>query len=716
MQFLLKPFSFVLFCIFSFCTVSLTNADTSIEEIIVSSDFRGASAKKSPQSLTIVTNDSIKNRAADHLENILNLAPNVNYSSGASRGRFFQIRGVGERSQFKEPLNSSVGLIIDGIDFSNLGLAGALYDVEQVEILRGPQGTNYGSNAMGGMVNIKTYAPTEEFSGKINFGAGNYDSFSQGLVLNGRLSETVIGRLSLSHNSSDGFVFNDFLNQDNTNNIDETSGRLRLLWTPFDDLSFDFSAIRLIADNGYDVFSLTHNRTTSSDQPGQDYQLSEALSLKVIWDKFDRFSLESQLTDESSDLAYGFDWDWSNTEAVGVRGVENNSRKRNGQGLDLRFLSNEGYEIFGGASWVAGVHYYDREVSLSYTDSYEYYGGPKDSSINSVYNTNRHAAYGQLDWLFDDKLTVSLGMRAEHFENNYINIENIALPGKLVGEVSDDLFGGKLSLKYQYDNNTMLYGLISYGYKTGGINADAYQKAAALKGEEPETLSIVKNNLIFGDEALVNYEFGLKGLYFDDALALNLSSFYIDRRNMQAKLALEISTGNWTEYTNNADGSYNYGLELDFTWQIRSKLQLFGALGLLKTKFGELYAYDDVNKVSVNQEGREHAHSPSYQYNMGVNYNFDEHLKLNIQLDGKDSFYFSTSHNQLSKSYQLLHAKLSYDQDLTSYSLWARNIANTEYETRGFYFANNPNNGWITESYTQLGEPRMIGISVEGRF
>ena len=710
----IKFFFFIPFCLYALLGVSLVNAETSIEEITVSSDFRGVSAKNSPQSLTIVNNDGIKNRAADHLENILNLAPNVNYSSGASRGRFFQIRGVGERSQFKEPLNSSVGLIIDGIDFSNLGLAGALYDVEQVEILRGPQGTNYGSNAMGGMVNIKTYAPTEEFYGKVNFGLGNYDSISQGLVLNGKLSQTINGRLSLSHNSNDGFVFNDFLNKDDTNNIDETSGRLRLMWTPFDDLSFDFSAIKLIADNGYDAFSLSHNRTTSSDQPGQDYQLSEALSLKVTWDKFDRFSLESQLTHESSNLAYGFDWDWSNTDAVGVRGFENNSRKRNGQGLDLRVLSNEGYEIFGGASWVAGVHYYDREVSLGYTDSYEYYEGPQNSSINSVYNTNRHAAYGQLDWFFDNKLTVSVGMRAEHFENNYINIENIALAGELVGEVSDDLFGGKLSLKYQYDNNTMLYGLISYGYKTGGINADAYQKATA--SEESETLSIVKNNLIFGDEALINYEFGLKGLYFDDALALNLSSFYIDRRNMQAKLALEISTGNWTEYTSNADGSYNYGLELDFTWQIRSKLQLFGALGLLKTEYGELYVYDKVNEVSVNQEGREHAHAPSYQFNMGVNYNFDEHLKLNIQLDGKDSFYFSTSHNQLSKSYQLLHAKLSYEQDLTSFSLWARNIANTEYETRGFYFANNPNNGWITESYTQLGEPRVIGISVEGRF
>ena len=89
-------------------------------------------------------------RGAEHLEQLLNLAPNVNLSTGASRGRFVLIRGIGERSQFQEPLNPSIGFIIDGIDFSGLGTAGTLFDVAQVEVLRGPQGALYGRNAVGG--------------------------------------------------------------------------------------------------------------------------------------------------------------------------------------------------------------------------------------------------------------------------------------------------------------------------------------------------------------------------------------------------------------------------------------------------------------------------------------------------------------------------------------------------------------------------------------
>jgi outer membrane receptor for ferrienterochelin and colicin len=156
-------------------------ADKNIQEIIVTSDFRDNVAQTTAASLTIVSDSQIQNRAAKHLQDVINLAPNVNSASGASRGRFFQIRGIGERSQFKEPLDSSVGLVLDGIDFSNLGLAGGLYDVEQVEILQGPQGTTFGSSAMGGVINLRSSAPTQEFEGRVDLGTGNYGSRTIGI-------------------------------------------------------------------------------------------------------------------------------------------------------------------------------------------------------------------------------------------------------------------------------------------------------------------------------------------------------------------------------------------------------------------------------------------------------------------------------------------------------------------------------------------------------
>ena len=132
------------------------------DEIIVTAEFRDTTLQNQPASTSVVTAEAIQQRAAQHLEDVLNLAPNVNYASGASRSRFYPMRGVGERSQFQEPLNASIGFVIDGIDFSGLGTAGTLFDVEQVEILRGPQGTLHGANALAGLINIRTGEPTAD--------------------------------------------------------------------------------------------------------------------------------------------------------------------------------------------------------------------------------------------------------------------------------------------------------------------------------------------------------------------------------------------------------------------------------------------------------------------------------------------------------------------------------------------------------------------------
>jgi outer membrane receptor protein involved in Fe transport len=116
-----------------------STAEQTIEEIIVTSDFRDLSLLETAASITILDDSKISQRNAKHLEQLLNMAPNVNFSSGASRGKFIQIRGIGERSQFIEPLNPSVGILVDGIDFTGIAGAATTMDTKQVEILRGPQ-------------------------------------------------------------------------------------------------------------------------------------------------------------------------------------------------------------------------------------------------------------------------------------------------------------------------------------------------------------------------------------------------------------------------------------------------------------------------------------------------------------------------------------------------------------------------------------------------
>ena len=133
-----------------------------LTEILVTAEFRPIALQDQASSVSVVTGEDIQQRAAQHLEEVLNIAPNVNFSSGSSRARYYQIRGIGERSQFQEPLNPSIGFVIDNIDFSGLGTIGTLFDVDQVEILRGPQGTLHGANALAGLINIRTGQPQNE--------------------------------------------------------------------------------------------------------------------------------------------------------------------------------------------------------------------------------------------------------------------------------------------------------------------------------------------------------------------------------------------------------------------------------------------------------------------------------------------------------------------------------------------------------------------------
>ena len=202
-------------------------ATDELPEILVTAELRETQIMQSSASTTVLGAATIQERAAQHLQDILNMAPNVNFASGTSRARYFQIRGVGDRSQFQEPLNPSVGVILDAVDFSGIGSIGTLFDVEQVEVLRGPQGTLHGANALAGLINIRSHAPTEEFYNHIEATAGDYDSYGLGFISSGPLREDLLYRLAAQQFNSDGYTDNKYLDEEDTEERDELTLRGR---------------------------------------------------------------------------------------------------------------------------------------------------------------------------------------------------------------------------------------------------------------------------------------------------------------------------------------------------------------------------------------------------------------------------------------------------------------------------------------------------------
>jgi len=667
-----------------------------IEEVIVTSDFRDASLLDTAASATIFDDLTIKNRQAKHLEQLLNLAPNVNFSSGASRGRFIQIRGIGERSQFIEPLNPSVGILVDGIDFTGIAGAATTMDIKQVEILRGPQGTLYGANALAGLINLTSNQPSEITQGSVSLGAGSHGTKSVSGALGGSLNNAMNYRVAAQSHTSDGYITNDFLKRDDTDNIDELSLRAIIDWRASDDLSLKLTLFKVDADNGYDAFSLDNTRNTLSDKPGHDRQESTAFAVQSNWQANEQFDVVSLISFADSDLEYGYDEDWAfpaicaGQECDGweYNSEDNYLRDRDNSTLDVKLVSKQSVNFLGkNAHWVLGV--YAREQDEQLLRQYTYNAG----DFSSSFDTENRAIYGQLDTDITSNVSLVTGLRLEGRKATYTDSDGVA------HSVDENLWGGRIALQYKPNDSTMLYGLVSRGYKAGGVNSDP-----SLSAEDRE----------FDTELMLNFETGVKGSWFEQRLQTRLSVFYQQRKDIQIKQSLvqsrdDSNASDFTDYFGNSGKGRNYGMEAEVNWLATEALSIQGSLGLLETE------YD--TPLSTTLDSRDQAHAPRYQFALGSSLRISENLSWTADIEGKDKFYLSSSHNEQSESYWLLNTNLAYSADQWTLSVWGRNLTNEDVIVRGFGgFGNDPRKYYATEPYYQFGEPRVFGVSGQYNF
>ena len=652
-----------------------------LDEVVVSADFRPKTAQSTAVSLTEIDQETIEARGAQHLEEVLNLAPNVNVTSGASRGRFLQIRGMGIRSQYNNPVNPSVGLIIDGIDFSRLGGAATMFDVDAVEVLRGPQGTKFGPNAIAGVVTMHSTEPTKDFKMRAQTSFAEYNTRNFGAAVGGTIVEDqLLGRASIYTHKSDGYMENDTLNRDNTQNQDELTFRSKFKLFATEDLTLDFTMMHVNIDNGYDAFTLDNSRNSKSDQPGVDALRANALAVKANWQASDAVIIQSEATYLKADSAYGFDGDWSKGLAIGYSGTENYRRKHDNYSFEVRALSDKAGRIFNDSTdWTVGFYHFNQDESF---DSNVNYGTP--SLLNGLFDTDNTAIFGQLDSHLTDKLSLITGGRIEYFEAKYKDSDN------LKKDISEMLYGAKLGLNYQANQHQLVYTSLSRGYKPGGINNDN---------------RVTPNQRGFDTEFMWNLEAGVKSSWLDGSMVTNLAVFYAKRKDAQTKSSTQVGP-TFIEFYDNAAQATHMGIEADLDWFLNDQFRVIGSLGLLDTKFND---YENPNPSALNLEGRDVATSPSYQFSLGAEWYASPAWTLRANVEGRDAFYFSDSHNSKSNAYALVNASADYRYDQHwRVSVWARNLLDKDYATRGFFF----DQGFGNQGYQQLAEPRVAGMTV----
>ncbi len=698
--------------ILAMVAASAATNHSGIEEIVVVSTLRETELANVPASITALNQEQIQTLAVQHFEELTRVVPNLNWSGEGSRARYFQLRGIGELEQYEGAPNPSVGFIIDDIDFSGVGGAATLFDAERVEVLRGPQGTRFGANALAGLVYLRTADPTTDRSLNVEATGGDDNTRALGGSVSGPLAGDALGyRLSLQKYESDGFRDNRFSNSNNTYKRDELTTRVKLRWRPNDAWRADLTGLYLDIDNGYDAFAIDNDYETFSDKPGQDAQKTWAGSLRVTGELSPTATLTSISSVAKSDITFSFDADWGNDGLWADDRFGNavydyfsdTDRNHDTYTQELRLAAGPEGRLFGGrGDWLVGAYYQrleeDNDIQNFARDDFTppcfppydiLLAGPPAQcrqDFTSNYKADSYALFGQFDLALGERVSVGFGLRGERRETDYSD-STAADFGP-----TDNLWGGDLTLSREFTETYRGYARIARGYRAGGFNTNPAVPAAEQR---------------FDDEHLWNYELGLRAADPDGRWNADVTLFWQERRNMQVKIPLQDGLGNpiaFTFFTDNADEGRNIGAEFQGELALTQTLTLRGMLGLLDT---EVQSFD----YAPDLEDRDQAHAPRYSFAMGASWTHPQGWFAEGDLTGRDQFYFDFSHDEKSDAYEVVNLRMGRQWGNWSVAAWVRNLFDKDYAVRGFFFGNEPP-AFPDKLYERLGDPRHVGITI----
>jgi outer membrane receptor protein involved in Fe transport len=680
-----------------------------LEEVVVSA-FRHSEALNLGTSLTVLDRETVAAAALQHVEELIALVPNMNYSGDGSRARYFQLRGVGELEQYEGAPNPSIGFIVDDIDLSGIGGISSVFDLQQAEVLRGPQATRFGAGAL-----------------RAEALAGSDDIGSVGVAVGGRMTDSLAGRVSLQHYRGNGFYDNVSLGIDDSNRREESTARGKLLWELGSGWSAKLALLYADFDNGYDAWSPENGRVTFSDNPGRDSQRTWGGSLKFSGPLGAGVEGVSLTAYADSDILFSFDGEWGDAAywaPYGYDYVYADRRHRRSLSQEFRFVSGPDGTLFGGRSdWVLGLF----GQSLEETDDIRSAGLYEDSAdapfsycapclddtrLRSDYEATNYAVFGRLDTRLNERFMLNLGLRLERWEADYADVFTDLIYGDPAQPVthdfhpSENLWGGDIGLDFHWRDDVLLYALVSRGYKAGGFNPSLARALGPGAG-----FSLGGEAIAFDPETLLNLETGLKGRWLDGRLTADASLFWMDRRDMQVRSSAQF-TDNPNDFifiTSNAEG-HAWGLETSLAWQFAENWRLHGSLGLLHSEV-DAYALEREADIGGSLVGRDFAHAPPYTANLGLSYAGPRGWTGRLDLNAVGSFYFDYSHDEKSASYQTVNLKFGRQWARWAVYAWVRNLFDEDYATRGFSFGLEPP-AFPRRTYTRLGDPRHYGLTL----
>jgi iron complex outermembrane receptor protein len=704
-----------------------------LEEVMVTATKRSQSTQDVGIAITAFTGDQMEQLGFENAQQVTAMAPGVHTIQPNGEANYaIAIRGVAN-SDFTTNVESPVALYVDEVYVSQMSGAGfALFDMERVEILRGPQGTLFGRNATGGLVHYITRKPQQEFDGYLKGTVGDYDQYKvEGAVGGG--SETLSARLSGSYHENEGYITNRLDRGTNLNNADDLAARLQVLWTPSDDveLLLNYRMAEQDIDTGFfeNVSSIRPSELTPGennpvldyldndgdvyagdyDDPGFNELETEGYSATLKWG-FDSFRMTS-ITDFSTvEREYIEDSDASPVPFFNfflLTDAEQFSQ-------ELRFDGEA--DAF---QWVAGLYYLKLDIDDSNGAITDPFVGPAptpgaEAGLSNGYTSELESMsiFGQVDIPLGDAFTLIAGGRYIQDEKDFDysinavefidpssspgfndpgNLNLLAPVATYTADSKDTEWSARLQLDWALSDDWLLYGGWNRGVKGGGFNAPIFPLSPPL-GYDDETMA-------YDPEHLDAFEIGFKSTLADGQVQFNGAAYYYDYSDYQAFFIIGLDT-----ITFNTDAE-SYGGEIEVQASPVDGLDiLFGA------------AYNDVD-VEVGGEEVASVQSPEWNLNALVRYEWPM-LGGAMAIQGdvvyRSEHYFALTGAETVEEdgYVLSNASLNYTTDNGNWqaSAFVKNLTDEEYLVQTFDLSSTDVFG-MTEQY--YGRPRWWGFSLK---
>ena len=680
------------------------NSEPMFEEIIVTAEKRSESLQDLSQAVTVLSGIDLDNRQISTFVDLSAIAPGVNIAKNEGFKTVITIRGVGYETNQNAIATPSVSYHLDGIYVASpYSLQTDFLDLERIEVLRGPQGTLFGQNSTGGAINVITRAPTtDETYGSADLTMGNYGLLKTRAVINKPLSENLAMRASFISNSRDGFTEN-LTNGQDLDDADSVSARVRLSYEPSDIFRANFmaqvfdedrngSAQKGIIDPTPDPRQLRQNSPTEHKLNAQLY------SAVLEWDR-ENFSIKSLTSYQVDDILVRRDNDRNDLDylppfALLPSEYDPETNKQTTITQEINLVSSE--PIFGKLDWVAGLFYLNTEIEISILERLDFgfdgvfdpfttsdvygYSGDFGFITNSTPERDSTSFYGQGTWNHSDSLRTVFGLRHTKDEV-YSAVTNFyGRSGTDILETDGNKVTGRFVVEKDLDDDTMLYGSFTRGYKPGGSNL--------TYGREDVVAQIVVLPT-FQEEIVDAFEVGLKTDLADGRVRLNTAAFLYNYEGLQYQATdPEVFEGG----VGNIPDSEIYGAELELSTFLSDSVILDLRMSWLDTEITANHlALDNVesetatnallaqgiglfsNDVQVaragriqNVKGNELAKTPSFTGNVALNWSNDHNwgeLKGTLQYTYRGGFkhrIFNNSQTDLVPNYDVLDIMLGF--------------------------------------------------------